>query len=66
MQIDWKYAQTKYEIYLEQEKKQSKIENDNRKSINGVKTLIIEKEKICDFLEKESFLEMQDARKKMI
>ena len=55
---------------MEQEKKKkSKIENDNRKSIiseeiNGVKTLIIEKEKTRDFLEKDSFLAMQDAEKK--
>ena len=33
MQADYKWARTKYEIYLEQEKKKSKIENDNRKSI---------------------------------
>ena len=51
MQTDYKCARTKYEIYLEQEKKKkSKIENDNRKSIineeiSGVKTLIIEKER---------------------
>ena len=70
MQVDYKCARTKYEIYLEQEKKKkSKIENNNRKSIiseeiNGVKTLIIEKEKTRDFLEKESFLAMQDAEKK--
>ena len=70
MQTDYKYAWTKYEIYLEQEKKKkSKIENDNQKSIiskeiNGVKTVIIEKEKNCEFLEKESFLAMQDAEKK--
>ena len=70
MQTDYKCARTKYEIYLEQEKKKkSKIENDNRKStireeINGVKALIIEKEKTRDFLEKESFLAMQDAEKK--
>ena len=70
MQADYKCAWIRYEIYLEQEKN-SKIENDNWKSIiceeiNGVKTLIIEKEKIHDFLEKESFLEMQDAKKKKI
>ena len=70
MQTDYKCAWTKYEIYLEQEKKKkSKIENDNQKSIiskeiNGVKTVIIEKEKNCEFLEKESFLAMQDAEKK--
>ena len=70
MQTDYKCAWTKYEIYLEQEKKKkSKIENDNQKSIiskeiNGVKTVIIEKEKTCEFLEKESFLAMQDAEKK--
>ena len=70
MQTDYKYAWTKYEIYLEQEKKKkSKIENDNQKSIiskeiNGVKTVIIEKEKTREFLEKESFLAMQDAEKK--
>ena len=29
MQADYKCAQTKYEIYLEQEKKKSKIESDN-------------------------------------
>ena len=52
MQRDYKCAPTKYEIYPEQEKKKkSKIENDNRKSIineeiSGVKTLIIEKEKV--------------------
>ena len=34
--------------------------------IKGVKTLITEKEKARDFLEKESFLAMQDAEKKMI
>ena len=72
MQTDYKCTWTKYEIYLEQEKmKKSKIENDIQKSIiseeiNGVKTLIIEKEKSCDFLEKESFLAMEDAEKKMI
>ena len=60
MQRDYKCAWTKYEIYLEQEKKKnSKIENDNPKSmiseeINGVKTMIIEKEKTSDFLEKEN------------
>ena len=69
MQTDYKCARTKYEIYLEQEKKTNKIENDNQKSIiseeiNGVKTLIIEKEKTCGFLEKEKFLAMQDAEKK--
>ena len=70
MQTDYKCARTKYEIYLEQEKKEkSKIKNDNQTSIiseeiNGVKTMIIEKEKTCDFLEKESFLTMQDAEKK--
>ena len=70
MQTHYKCARTKYEIYLEQEKKKkSKIENDNRKSIisegiNGVKTLIIEKDKTRDFLERESFLAMQDAQKK--
>ena len=70
MQTDYKWARSKYEIYLEQEKKKkSKIENDNWKSIineeiNGVKTLIFEKEKTRDFLEKESFLAMQDAEKK--
>ena len=68
MQTDYKCAQTKYEIYLEQEKKKSKIKNNNLKSIisekiNGVKTLTIEK-KICDFLEKESFLAIQDAEEK--
>ena len=68
MQTDYKFAQTKYEIYVEQEKrKKSKIENDNRTSIseeiNGVKTLIIEKEKTRDFLENKSFLAMQDAEK---
>ena len=66
MQADCKCAWTKYEIYLEQEKKKKReIENDNRKSIikeeiNGV----IEKEKTRDFLEKESFLAIQDAEKK--
>ena len=70
IQTDYKCAQTKYEIYMEQEKKKkSKIESDNWKSIiseeiNGFKTLIIEKEKTCDFLEKESFLAMQDSEKK--
>ena len=70
IQTDYKCAQTKYEIYLEQEKKKkSKIKNNNQTSIiseeiNGVETMIIEKEKICDFLEKESFLTMQDAEKK--
>ena len=70
MQTDYKCAWTKYEIYLEQEKKKkSKIENNNQKSIiskeiNGVKTVIIEKEKTREFLEKESFLAMQDAEKK--
>ena len=69
MQTDYKCAWTKYEIYLEHEKKKGKIENDNRKSIiseeiNGVKTLIIEKEKTRGFLEKENFLAMQDAEKK--
>ena len=70
MQTDYKRARTKYEIYLEQEKKEkSKIKNDNQTSIiseeiNGVETMIIEKEKTCDFLEKESFLTMQDAEKK--
>ena len=70
MQTDYKCARTKYEIYMEQEKKKkSKIESDNWKSIiseeiNGFKTLIIEKEKTCDFLEKESFLAMQDSEKK--
>ena len=70
MQTDYKCVRTRYEIYPEQEKKKkSKIENDNRKSIiieeiSGVKTLIIEKEKSCDFLEKESFLAIQDADKK--
>ena len=69
MQTDYKYAWTKYEIYLEKEKKRkSKIENDNQKSIlseevNGVKILIIEKEKTRDLLEKESFLAMKDAEK---
>ena len=68
MQTDYKFAQTKYEIYVEQEKrKKSKIENNNRTSIseeiNGVKTLIIEKEKTRDFLENKSFLAMQDAEK---
>ena len=29
-----------------------------------MKTLIIEKEEICDFLEQESFLAIQDAEKK--
>ena len=29
MQTDYKCAWTRYEIYLEQEKKNSKIENDN-------------------------------------
>ena len=29
-----------------------------------METMIIEKEKTCDFLEKESFLTMQDAEKK--
>ena len=72
MQTDYKCAQTKYEICLEQEKKKkTKIENVNVKStiseeINGVKTLITKKEKTRDFLEKESFLAMQDAEKKMI
>ena len=71
VQTDYKCALTKHEIYLEQEKKKSKIKNSNWKSIiseeiNGVKTLIIEKEKTRDFLEKESFLAMQDAEKKMI
>ena len=65
MQTDYKCAQTKYEIYLEEEKKKSKIKNNNLKSIisekiNGVKTLTTEK-KICDFLEKESFPAIQDA-----
>ena len=70
MQADYKCARTRYEICLEQEKKKkSKIENDNRKSIiseeiNGVKILIIDKEKTRDFLEKESFLATQDAEKK--
>ena len=68
MQTDYKCAQTKYEIYLEQEKKKSKIKNNNLKSIisekiNGVKTLTIEK-KICGFLEKESFPAIQDAEEK--
>ena len=50
-------------------KKKSKIKNDNQTSIiseeiNEVETMIIEKEKTCDFLEKESFLTMQDAEKK--
>ena len=50
MQTDYKCARTQYEIYLEQEKKKSKIENDNQKTIiseeiNGVKTLIIKKRK---------------------
>ena len=66
----YKCAWTKYEIYLEHEtKKKCKIENDNRKSIiseeiNRKKTLIIEKEKTCDVLEKEIFLAVQDAEKK--
>ena len=70
MQTDYKCARTKYEICLEQEKKKkSKTENDNRKSIisegiNGVKTLIIEKQKTRDFLDRESFLAMQDGQKK--
>ena len=60
MQADYKCAQTKYEIYLKQEKKKSKIESDNRKSIiseeiNGVKTLIIKKGKTHDFLAKVTF-----------
>ena len=58
------------EIHLEQvKKKKVKIESKNQKSIiskeiNGVKTLIIEKEKTHDFLEKESFLAIKDAEKK--
>ena len=70
MQTDQKCAQSKYERYLEQEKKEkSKIENDNLKSIisekiNEVKTLIIEKQKTHYFLRKESFLAMQGDEKK--
>ena len=69
MQADYKCARTKYEIYLQQEKKKIKIENYNQKSIinevtNGLKTLIVKKEKTCDFLEKENFLAMEDAGKK--
>ena len=70
MQTDYKCAQSKYERYLEQEKKEkSKIENDNLKSIisekiNEVKTLIIEKQKTHYFLRKESFLAMQGDEKK--
>ena len=70
MQTDFKCAQSRYERYLEQEKKEkSKIENDNLKSIisekiNEVKTLIIEKQKTHYFLRKESFLAMQGDEKK--
>ena len=70
MQTDYKCAQSRYERYLEQEKKEkSKIENDNLKSIisekiNEVKTLIIEKQKTHYFLRKESFLAMQGDEKK--
>ena len=69
METDYKCAWTKDETYLEQEKKKkSKIKNDNKKfiiseEINEVKTLIIEKEKTHDFLEKESFPAMQIAKK---
>ena len=71
MQTYYKCGRTKYEIYLQQEKKKIKIENYNQKStineeINGLKTLIVKKEKARDFLEKESFLAMEDAEKKMI
>ena len=71
MQTYYKCGRTKYEIYLQQEKKKIKIENYNQKSIineviNGLKTLIVKKEKTRDFLEKENFLAMEDAEKKMI
>ena len=72
MQTDYKYARTKYEIYLEQEKKKkSKIENDNKKSIiseeiNGVKTLIIENEKPVIFQSKKVFWQCNMLRKQMI
>ena len=67
MQTDYNCAWNNYEIYLKQEKK-SKIENNNQKfitgeEINGVKILIIW-ENPRFFLEKESFLKMQDAEKK--
>ena len=66
MQTGCKCARTKYEIYLEQEKKKkSEIESGNRKSIiKGEINGVIEKEKTRDFLEKESFLAIQDAEKK--
>ena len=60
VQTDYKCALTKHEIYLEQEKKKSKIKNSNWKSIiseeiNGVKTLIIEKGRTHDFLGEKKF-----------
>ena len=66
MQTDCKCARTKYEIYLEQEKrKKSEIENDNRRKyiikeeIKGV----IEKEKTRDFLDAEKKNDMSFVKK---